>query len=131
MDLEAADYVMSESEEQHGLVVTSYRLQMPYSTAGARAPLPALGGKTLLAESRWWHGRVVGKLNGMEDRETLPEARSVETRAWTCAFRGHRGKPLLQVVGFRSPHIFQFRDLKTTVKAGGVGVWSNQAYAIS
>ena len=74
MDLEAGDYVMSESEEQRGLVDTSYRFQMPYLTAGARAPLPALGGKTLLAESRWSHGRVVEKLNGMEVRETLPEA---------------------------------------------------------
>ena len=52
MDLEAVGDEMSESEEQHGLVGTSYKPQMPYSTADARAPLPALGGKTLLAESR-------------------------------------------------------------------------------
>ena len=66
MDLEAADYVMSESKEQQGLVGTSYRLQMPYSTADTRAPLPALGGKTLLPEPIWSRGRVVEKSNGIE-----------------------------------------------------------------
>ena len=69
--------MMSESEEHHGLVGTSYRLQMPCSTAYTRAPLPALGGKTLLAEPRWSHGRVVEKFNGIET-----EKRCQKHEAW-------------------------------------------------
>ena len=83
MDLEAEDYEVSESKEPHGLVATSYRPQMPYSTADARAPLPALGGKRLLAEPRWSRGRVLEKFNGIER-----EKRCQKQEAWKHV-RGH------------------------------------------
>ena len=131
MDLEAADYVMSESKGQQGLVGTSYRLQRPYSTADTRAPLPALGGKTLLAESRQSRGRVVEKSNGIET-----ERRCQKQEAWKHV-RGHVPSgttgvnPYWENISIHSPHTFQFQELKAAVKAGGVGVWSNRAYAIS
>ena len=54
--------MMSEIENECGLVATYYRLQMPCSTVDTRAPLPALGGKMLPAEPRWSRGRVVEKV---------------------------------------------------------------------
>ena len=89
------------------------------------------GGKTLLAEPRWSCGRVVEKFNGIET-----EKRCQKSEAWKHVREhvpsGATGvNPYWENISIHSPHTFQFRDSKTTVKAGGVGVWSNQAYAIS
>ena len=46
-------------------------------------------------------------------------------------FQGPQVKPYQENISIHSPHTYELPDLKPTVKAGGVGLWSNQAYAIS